>query len=266
MPKTNKPKRKVNSNMNSNFKIPRIREDICIHKLIPAKYIGDYTFKDVEKEKEIFEIKTSNYIKRIRSQYLLIERELIKTFEYVEPNIDNYETNSVRFASIIRESCNLFELVSRELYSKLFHEDTKKLNIRNFLMLDIHLDFGGESLSSPYIMAIDDEKTLNISPFENLLKWDRKSEITSEFIPEWWKAYNKIKHDQEGIKYATLQNALLAISGIYLLINSIYGEGVLIGELNDYHKKDPFNISYSTYRLEQSQLFTLKTFKSEKMF
>ncbi|KOY16785.1 hypothetical protein [Paenibacillus xylanivorans] len=252
--------------MNSNFQLPRIKEDIDIDKLIPAKYIGNFTLNDIEKEKEIFEIKTSNYIKRIRSQYLLIERELIKTFEYVEPNVDNYKTNSVRFASIIRESCNLFELVSRELCSKLLHGDIKKLNTKNFLMLDIHLDFRGEKLSSPYIMVTDNEKTLDIFPFENLLKWDRESEITSEFIPEWWKAYNKIKHEQEGIKYATLQNALLAISGIYILINSIYGEGVLIGGLNYYHKKDPFNIIYSTYRIEQSQLFTFKTFKSEKMF
>lgn len=88
--------------MNSNFELPRIKEDKEIYKLISAKYIGDYTVNDIEKEMKFSRSRPLNYINRIRSQYLLIERELIKTFEYVEPKVDNYKTNSVRFASIYK--------------------------------------------------------------------------------------------------------------------------------------------------------------------
>ncbi|MCP1135240.1 hypothetical protein NKT34_18225 [Paenibacillus polysaccharolyticus] len=117
--------------MTNDFQMPK-----DIHTIIPSQYRG-YEF---EKDKAIFEIIMSDYVKRLRSQYLLIERELIKTFEYVEPNIGNYETISIRFASIIRESCNLFELVCKEIYYKLF-EYKKRLNIKDFLELDKYLYF-----------------------------------------------------------------------------------------------------------------------------
>lgn len=62
-----------------------------------------------------------------------------------------------------------------------------------------------------------------------------------------------------------MENVLLAIGGLYELINSIYGEGVLIGELRDYHKRDVFGSIHSIYRVEQSQLFTYQTFGSDRM-
>jgi len=248
--------------LSADFQLPEVKKDLAIHCVIPSQYRGS----DLGKEKEIFEVKNTDYVKRIRSQYLLIERELIKTFEYVEPNTNNYRTNSVRFASIVRESCNLFELVSKDFYSKLFNSGKKKMNIKDYLSLDAYLYYRDEELSSPYIVASNNGKSFDLFPFKELMSWDRQSEIQDAFIPKWWSAYNKIKHTQDGIRSATLENAILAVCGVYVLINSIYGEGVLIGELRDYDKKDPFGSIYFSYRIEQSQLFTLKTIRIEKAF
>ncbi|MRN56377.1 hypothetical protein [Paenibacillus monticola] len=116
-----------------NQPFPEIKKGINIHDVILTKYSG----KSLEEEKKIFQKKTSQNVMRIRSQFLLIEKEMIKTFDYVEPNNNNLKTNSIRFASIIRESCNLFELVSKEVYINLFEVPAgKQINIFNYLSLD----------------------------------------------------------------------------------------------------------------------------------
>lgn len=48
--------------------------------------------------------------------------------------------------------------------------------------------------------------------------------------PRWWIAYNKVKHSNEGLKdHATLTNAIAATAAVFLLIQRIYGFGVLQG-------------------------------------
>ncbi|AJS61180.1 hypothetical protein [Paenibacillus sp. IHBB 10380] len=247
--------------MKETYLLPEIREGIRIHDVILTKYIG----KSLEEEQKIFQKKTSQSVMRIRSQFLLIEKELIRTFEYVEPNYNNLKTNSIRFASIIREACNLYELVSKEVYISLFDKPVeRKLNIINYLSLDKILNFHNVCLSSPYIPSMHEDKH-KLFPFVELLEWDGLSKITSQLIPKWWNTYNKIKHNNDGIDCATLENALLSVGGVYVLINSIYGDGVLVGNLREYTNVDMINSIYIDYRIEDSKLFTYATIGSQSI-
>ncbi|MGO4543068.1 hypothetical protein, partial [Paenibacillus sp. 2TAB19] len=175
------------------------------------------------------------------------------------------KTNSIRFASIIREACNLFELVSKEVYISLFEiSDEKRLNILNYLSLDKILNFSNTSLSSPYIPSMHEDKH-KLLPFQKLMHWDKSSKVEPTFIPMWWNTYNKIKHSNDGIDNASLENALLSVGGIYILINSIYGDGVLVGVLREYISIDIIRSDYIDYRIEESKLFTFATLGSQSL-
>lgn len=247
--------------VNDNFPLPEYKNNIGIQDVILTKYNGI----SIEEEKKKFQIKTSQNVMRIRSQFLLIEKEMIKTFEYVEPNYNNLSTNSIRFASIIREACNLFELVSKEVYIKLFEvSEQKRLNIYDYLSLDKIINFSDKCLSSPYIPAMQDDRH-KLLPFKELMDWNKTSHINKRFIPVWWDVYNKIKHSNEGIDNATFENALLSVGAVYVLINSIFGDGVLVGNLREYTKLDMINSNYIDYRIEESKLFTYATFGSQNL-
>ncbi|WP_063564031.1 hypothetical protein [Paenibacillus sp. O199] len=244
-----------------NQPFPEIKEGINIYDVILTKYSG----KSLEEEKKIFQKKTSQNVMRIRSQFLQIEKEMIKTFDYVEPNNNNLKTNSIRFASIIRESCNLFELVSREVYINLFEvPDEKRINIFNYLSLDGIMNFSNVCLSSPYIPSMIDDKH-KFLPFKELIKWDKSSPVNSKFLPKWWSVYNKIKHSNDGIDNATLENALLSVGGVYVLINGVYGDGVLVGSLREYVDINLLNSNYIDFRIEESKLFTYATMGIESL-
>ncbi|MFW5891526.1 MAG: hypothetical protein ACOCUI_04840 [bacterium] len=201
---------------------------------LKKKEIYSYNNKYInlkEKNKK-YEKKISSETSNIKNQYLYIENELLRSFQYVQPTIKNKYTSSVRFASIIRESANLYEIISESLYRKIYDiKVTDRLNIYNYLSLDCFLDLSNKVLYSPVLYGEFDGDDI-LLPYKSLENWDKNSKIESNNIPKWWKSYNKVKHDINGINdYATLENAILAVGAIYVIINRIYGEGVVGGIL-----------------------------------
>lgn len=67
-----------------NFVFQQMKQGINMHEVIPQNRVVDQLRK-----KKFFQRKTSQNVMRIRNHFLLIEQEMIKTFEYVEPNSDN---------------------------------------------------------------------------------------------------------------------------------------------------------------------------------
>ncbi len=159
-----------------------------------------------------------------RLQYLTIEESLDESFRYVSPCDANADTFSFKFAEIIRSAANMYELVSKHLYRR-FYAPEDDLNIFNYLALDIHLGLADQSVL--LAAGLDDfpshpEVT---KPFAKLIAWDKLSEVTSDHVPEWWNAYNAIKHAD--FRKATLANAIEALASVFLVIDRIYGFGVL---------------------------------------
>ncbi len=219
-------------------------------------------------DKEIFYIKsvddavyTNLYFSKITSadansiayQFFSIENIFNNSFQYVLPINNNSETCSVNFATIIRESCNLFEIISRKLYSEFYIvRPDEKINIFNFLSLDVFLNLSREELTAP---ALESYLPSNgkIQPYITLTSWNREELLRSEHIPKWWTAYNKIKHHIEAIQeFATLDNALYSLSALFLLIRKIYGDGLISGYLR---KTADNNTHTDLYPVKVSHLF-----------
>lgn len=223
-------------------------------------YIKDETFEYLQ---HCWEKNTSNNSITIANQYFAIEEILKESFLYVTPIKSNANTSSSRFATIIRESCNFYEILCRKAYSEFFEFDEKqKLNIFNYLSLEYFFKINQEELRSAtfYNYLGADER---IKPFSSLKNWTGTNEILPENIPSWWRAYNKIKHDSESyVHYATLDNAILSIAALFLVIRKIYGDGLVSGWLRKPTKEQGINAHI--YPIRNSDVFIGEIFKSMK--
>jgi hypothetical protein len=204
------------------YPFPKFKTDLEIDRFIynksknTSEWIDNYYKKSLSEEGNI-----------TRLLYLSIEKMLLDTFEYVSPTLGNINTSSVKFSTIIREASNLFEQSSRKLYFSIYEKGDGRVNIKNFLTLDKFLRTSEVEIFCPKIAHLD--SSLNLTkPFSELDNWDCNSTICTKHTPEWWNAYNKIKHDNLGLQeFATLKNAIRSVSAIYIWLKSIYGSNLL---------------------------------------
>lgn len=217
-----------------------------------------------EQLKHYYEKNTSPESITISNQFFSIENMLIESFQYVLPVSSNSNASSVKFAAIIRESANLFEILCRKTYGMLFkYKSSYDLNIYNFLSLDKILFFSNEKLRAPILENYNPDK--KIEPFHELINWDGKSILKDSNVPFWWKAYNKIKHDTNSIiEHATLNNALYSVAAIFILIRKIYGDGLISGFLRNPSTKT--NDEIEMYQIRTSDIFIGEILKSKKIF
>lgn len=183
-------------------------------------------------KKIISQIYSDNGIK-YKFQYFQIEEQLLKSFEFVHPDQNNENTFSTTFASIIRESCNLYELISKDLYEKIFNWNPSgnKINIFNYLSIQICIELATKKLV--FLFNKNHFQNGEIEqPFKKLVNWDKKSSLNGEgkdFIPKWWYSYNNIKHSVDGLKEATLSNAIASLGAVFILLTLKYGYGLVCG-------------------------------------
>jgi hypothetical protein len=196
----------------------------------------------------------------IRNQYFSIEEEMINSFQYVLPIKKNLSTTSVRFATIIRESSNLFEILARTTYIKLYKISAKpNIKIKNFLTIDYYLDLSTGFLESPMLQSEFKDSHI-FQPFKSLEIWDKNSEISDSHIPSWWSACNKIKHSINGLNdNATFENALLSLGAAYLTISRVFGYGLVGGVLYKPERVSQLNTNLIVQALPVSKLYIENT-------
>jgi len=199
----------------------------------------------------------------IANQYFSIEEILLESFQYVTPIFDNRNTTSPRFATIIRESCNLYELICKKAYQQFFENDEQNsLNIYNYLSLERFFKINDEEIRSAIFHTYLGEGE-RIRPFDSLSNWLGNSKLSSEHIPDWWTAYNKIKHDVVNmIQYANMHNAIYSIAALFLIIRKVYGDGLISGYLRK--PTDEINIREHLLPIRTSNVFIGEIFKSGK--
>ncbi len=215
----------------------------------------DFTnFEELSKD---YSRKTTQEATNLKLQYFSIEKELLNSFLYVNPIFENLTTSSVKFASIIRESSNLYEQTSRIIYGKIFKE-YDRISIHNYLTLDKFLNLNNFDFISPLLKDIPQIKEGEglLNPFLSLSSWNRESKIESKHVPEWWKAYIKVKHSPNEItKYANLKNAIQSLLASYILINKYLGPGVLSSDLIKPDLAPNGTIILAHIPIKQSKLF-----------
>ncbi len=208
------------------YPFPEKRKDIVLDEIIYPHGREKTDAEEMYWYKKLF----SKEVRMLQAQYLILERELIETFEYVYPCDDHLDVYSAKYAQIIKGACNLFELIAHQIYNEIYVCD--RIDILNFLTLDLFLDLKKSDLECISLQGDFSDENKIFEPFDEFV-WDRESCIQK--IPTWWSSYNEIKHSSSSyMEHANLKNALRAICAVAILLYKVYGPGVTIGKAQWY--------------------------------
>lgn len=135
--------------------------------------------------------------------YLALENDVEKLARYIEFDESNFETHSIELAHLLLAASSEADVVMKELCKYL------------------SLGFKGEKINlyekviKEHFPTIIDMKVnsnrygLSLEPWSN---W-KKDEA-----PDWWRGYNKVKHERNThFEKANLKNVLNAMAGLFIV-------------------------------------------------
>jgi len=205
--------------------------------------------------------------------FSIIQNDLIKLFEYVEPSDINLDTYSYRIHEILMRTCieieaNFKAIAKANIFNPKDNKgrlkDENSWNIKDYKKINIT-----HRLSS-YKVFIPIWNGSN-STFEPFVEWN-----TSESL-SLYQSYNKSKHDRQNqFKEANLKNTLNAIGGLLVLLSSQFRtedfspqQSVLSINTDSYYQTEPalggfFHIQFpNDWPEDEKYNFDWSTLKNE---
>jgi hypothetical protein len=140
------------------------------------------------------------------SYYFSLEDDLIQTGRYVEICEDNFDAFSIQYTRLILAAGSEVDVVAKMVCAQT-DPAAKAKNINDYrLLLTTRLP------AIPKIVIGIQWNALRLRPWESWGPPTPKS-------PEWWTAYNEIKHDRLiNSKKGNLKNTIESIAGLYCLV------------------------------------------------
>lgn len=140
-----------------------------------------------------------------------VESDLEKSLRYVECHTSNDGTYSLEFARIIMAACAEIDTVCKQLCRSIVPDGRQPERLPDY----------SEVILARYSLLPD--IGITIPRYERLVRpWQEWSKDRS---PEWWRAYNKIKHTRtEHFELASLANAIGATAGLMAMVLYLYRE------------------------------------------
>lgn len=139
--------------------------------------------------------------------FLTIEEDFIKTIPFAEPSENNFDTYSTQYAKILLAAASETDTILKRL-CKAIDPSCKKRSEQSYR----------EFLVKEHKVPLYAAKTKILQYNLSSAPWE-SYEFEKPETPDWWTAYNKVKHHlDEGFKKATLKNALCSICGLFVSI------------------------------------------------
>lgn len=142
--------------------------------------------------------------------FLIIQKDLLNLFEYIEPSDKNLETYSYRIHELFVRVCIEVEANFKAIFKdNIYSKKEDKWNIKDYQIINKTHHLDAYKVTFP---IWDGEKSIftPFSPWEN-----------SDGILLWYKDYNSCKHDRHTKKYlANFKNLLEAFSALFVLLSS----------------------------------------------
>lgn len=143
------------------------------------------------------------------SYYMSLEDDLIKTAHYVEICDHNFHTYSTQFTRLLLAAGSEVDVVAKQLCFQI-NPHGKCGNID-----DYRKTIAPKYPAIPCIEMGIQWTAIRVKPWES---WAN----TPPTNPDWWHAYNKVKHERNiNFKEANLRNALTAIAALYCLVRHL---------------------------------------------
>jgi hypothetical protein len=136
--------------------------------------------------------------------FTALEQDVETLARYVEPVTANFDTYSLEICRILFSACAECEVVLKMLAARN-GTNTERYNIEN-LRADITTQFPDFVNEKVYLRRYG----LELDPWTN---W------RSGTSPDWWTAYNKVKHHRAlNYPHGNIKNSLNAVAGLMLAV------------------------------------------------
>lgn len=155
----------------------------------------------------------------IHWRYMLgLEQDLLETSDYVEFTKFNYECFSVEFAKVLLGAGSEVDVVAKQL-SRMVDPKAKAENINHYM-----------SILRPAYPRLESMEVMIPRFGLKLQPWSNWQKITT---PDWWTAYNNVKHHRHTkFKDANLKNALYSVAGLFVMVLYFYHDLAEDGRLS----------------------------------
>jgi len=154
--------------------------------------------------------------------FLTLEDDLKQLSRYLEINKGNYRSYSIELARILFAASSEIDVVAKQLCKKLRARTTaKKINsYRGIITKEL-----------PHFY----KTKIRLRRSEIILKpwseWGKNKKPQPN--PEWWWAYNKVKHERHThFRHANLKNTLNSVAGLFVMVLYFYRDEAQSGELS----------------------------------
>lgn len=148
---------------------------------------------------------------------LALEEDLAALSRFVEPTTANLETYSIELARMLFASSSEVDVVAKQLCLKL--ESAKRANNINDYREIIRENIPKFFLTKVFYPRFG----LSVQPW---VAWGNGES------PQWWHAYNKVKHERNAyFAKANLRNVLDSIAALYVLLLFFYESHAEKGKL-----------------------------------
>ena len=171
--------------------------------------------------------------------YLNLESDFLSTIRFVSLEKENKKTFSIEFIKQYLTICSEINVFLNKMTGKDYIDDYV-----NFICND---DFYKKIIDEIVVVNLSD---WDIKPYSLII--DKMGKKPKDFNKKnWWKLYNKVKHERiEYYKYANLENVLASLAALYV-IEVYYFK-------NNYFDKE---ISEISVPVPKSKIFSCKNLK-----
>ena len=176
------------------------------------------------------------FLSKIWSYYIMLENDFSKTFQYVEPVEGNKDCFSKEFNKELLSIGSEIDIVCRELCmvieGKNF-EQVKNYSIVNYREIIAQ----NENFMKESCIFISNEEILE--PWNEWKKYDS---------PQWWRAYNDIKHNRlvnDNHKLGNFLNVKLSLAALFIICRVLYSKQ---------YEKEPFPSS-SLFKMNNWKIY-----------
>ena len=158
-------------------------------------------------------MKREEFISKIWSYYIMLEKHFETTFQYVEPIEDNNLCFSKEFNKQLLSIGSEIDIVCKELCMVIENknfDEVKKYNIADYKRI----------ISNDNNFM--EEKCIFLINQEILKPWEDWENLDS---PNWWKDYNNIKHNRlinNNHKLGNYSNVKIALAALFVIIRILY--------------------------------------------
>lgn len=144
--------------------------------------------------------------------FLLLQKDLLSLFEYIEPSDKNLQTYSYRVHQLILRTCVEFEANCKAILKENDYVNPKK-TMEYWNIIDYEKINATHHLSSyEVVFPIWNGTKKTRKPFQD---WANNQQLS------WYNAYNQTKHDRHtNFELATLDALLDAITGLLVILAS----------------------------------------------